>query len=53
MKKENITRFTLDPKNPPHTDWGSFDALSEKKRHEAAWVYLFGEPDATRVEHTG
>lgn len=36
MKKRNITRFKLNPKKPPKTDWRAFDAMSEKERHEAA-----------------
>ena len=36
MKKESITRFKLDPKKPPKTDWRAFDAMSEHERHRAA-----------------
>jgi putative transcriptional regulator len=36
MKKGSITRFNLDPKKPPKTDWRSFDAMSEEERHRAA-----------------
>jgi len=36
MKKENITRFRLDPKKPPKADWRAFDAMSEEERHRAA-----------------
>jgi len=36
MKKGNITRFRLNPKKPPKTDWRAFDAMSEEKRHRAA-----------------
>ena len=36
MKKANITRFKLNPKKPPKTDWRAFDAMSEKERHRAA-----------------
>jgi putative transcriptional regulator len=36
MKKENITRFKLNPKTPPKTDWCAFDALTEEERHQAA-----------------
>jgi hypothetical protein len=28
MKKGRITRFKLDPKKPPETDWRPFDAMS-------------------------
>ena len=43
MKKEGITRFKLDPKGPPKTDWRDFDAISEHERHRAA----LSDPDAT------
>ena len=36
MKKGSITRFKLDPKRPPKTDWRAFDAMSEEERHQAA-----------------
>jgi len=36
MKKGNITRFKLNPKKPPKTDWRAFDAMSENGRHDAA-----------------
>jgi putative transcriptional regulator len=36
MKRESITRFRLDPKKPPKTDWSSYDAMSEEERHQAA-----------------
>src|SRR5215471_8684256 len=36
MKKGNITRFKLNPKEPPKTDWRAFDAMSEEQRHRAA-----------------
>ena len=36
MKKGNITRFKLNPKKPPKSDWRAFDALSEEERHRAA-----------------
>ncbi|MFL5062616.1 MAG: helix-turn-helix domain-containing protein [Xanthobacteraceae bacterium] len=36
MKKGSITRFRLDPKKPPKTDWRAFDAMSEEERHRAA-----------------
>src|SRR5579872_40453 len=36
MKKENITKFKLNPQRPPKTDWRSFDAMSEEARHRAA-----------------
>ena len=30
MKKGNTTKFRLNPKKPPKTDWGAFDAMSEQ-----------------------
>jgi putative transcriptional regulator len=36
MRKKSVTRFKLDPKKPPKTDWGTFDAMSEEERHRAA-----------------
>jgi putative transcriptional regulator len=36
MKKGNITKFRLDPKNPPKSDWRAFDAMSAAERHRAA-----------------
>ena len=35
-EKRRITRFKLDPKKPPKTDWRAFDAMSEEERHRAA-----------------
>jgi putative transcriptional regulator len=42
MKRENITRFRLNPKKPPKSDWRAFDAMSAKQRHQAA----LSDPDA-------
>ncbi|HEY4920372.1 MAG TPA: hypothetical protein VII40_09750 [Xanthobacteraceae bacterium] len=36
MKKGNTTKFSLNPKKPPKTDWRAFDAMSEAARHRAA-----------------
>lgn len=36
MKKGNTTRFRLDPKKPPKSDWRAFDAMSDEERHRAA-----------------
>jgi len=36
MKKGSITKFRLDPKKPPKTDWRAFDAMSDVERHQAA-----------------
>jgi putative transcriptional regulator len=42
MKKDGITRFKLNPKAPPKTDWRAFDAITEEERHQAA----LSDPDA-------
>ena len=42
MKKGSTTRFKLDPKRPPKTDWRAFDAMSDEERHRAA----VSDPDA-------
>lgn len=42
MKKGSITKFKLDPKKPPRSDWRAFDAMSEEDRHRAA----FSDADA-------
>jgi putative transcriptional regulator len=42
MKKASITRFKLNPKKPPKSDWRGFDATSEGERHQAA----LSDPDA-------
>jgi putative transcriptional regulator len=36
MKKGSITRFKLNPKKPPKSDWRAFDAMTEEERHRAA-----------------
>ena len=36
MKKGSTTRYKLDPKRPPKTDWRAFDAMTEEARHAAA-----------------
>jgi putative transcriptional regulator len=36
MKERNITRFKLNSKKTPKTDWRAFDAMSEDERHRAA-----------------
>jgi putative transcriptional regulator len=48
MKNGNITRFRLDPKNPPKTDWRDFDAMSEEQRHQAA----LSDPDCPPVKES-
>lgn len=35
MRKEDITRFKLDPKKPPKTDRRAFDAMTEEEGHQA------------------
>ena len=42
MKRGSITRYRLNPKKPPKTDWRAFDAMSEDERHQAA----LSDPDA-------
>ena len=36
MRKENITKYRLNPKRLPKTDWRAFDAIREEDRHQAA-----------------
>src|SRR3982074_1860955 len=42
MKKGSITRFRLNPKKPPQTDWRAFDPRRCEERHRAA----VSDPDA-------
>ena len=49
MKKGSITRFKLNPKKPPKTDWRAFDAMSEEQRHRAA-VSDLDAPPATEAQ---
>jgi hypothetical protein len=42
MKEGRTTRFKLDPKKPPKSDWRTFDRMSDEKRHQAA----ASDPDA-------
>jgi len=42
MKRGRITKFKLNPKKPPKSDWRTFDAMSEADRHRAA----LSDPDA-------
>ena len=44
MKNGSITRFRLDPKTPPETDWRSFDGMSEEERHRAALSDPYAAP---------
>ena len=43
MKKGSITRFKLNPRKPPKTDWRAFDAMSDEERHQAA----LSDPDCS------
>ena len=36
MKRGRTTRFKLNAKRPPKSDWRAFDAMSEADRHRAA-----------------
>jgi putative transcriptional regulator len=36
MKKGSTTKFRLNAKKPPKSDWRAFDAMSEEERHAAA-----------------
>ena len=42
MKKGSTTKYRLNPKRPPKTDWRAFDAMSDDERHRAA----LSDPDA-------
>jgi putative transcriptional regulator len=42
MKRKDITKFKLNPKNPPKTNWRAFDGMSDEERHRAA----VSDPDA-------
>ena len=42
MKKGSTTRFRLNSKKLPKSDWRPFDAMSEEQRHQAA----LSDPDA-------
>lgn len=48
MKKGSITKFRLNPKRLPKTDWRAFDAMSEEQRHQAA----LSDPDALPATRT-
>jgi putative transcriptional regulator len=36
MKREGITSFRLNAKNPPKSDWRALDAMTDEERHRAA-----------------
>jgi hypothetical protein len=42
MKRKSITKFKLNPKKPPKSDWSAFDTMSEAARNRAA----VSDPDA-------
>ena len=42
MKKGSTTKFKLDPKKPPKSDWRAFDAMTAADRRRAA----LSDPDA-------
>ena len=42
MKKESTTRFKLNPKKPPKSDWRAFDAMTGAERRRAA----LSDPDS-------
>jgi putative transcriptional regulator len=48
MKKGSVTNLRLNPKKPPKSDWRSFDAMSEKERHQAA----LSDPDCPPATKT-
>lgn len=49
MKKGSITKFKLNPKKPPKSDWRAFDAMSEEDRHRAALSDADAQP-ATKAQ---
>jgi len=44
MRKENITKYRLNPKRLPKTDWRAFDAIREEDRHQAAMHHRDCQP---------
>lgn len=48
MKRDGITRFKLNAKRPPKTDWRAFDAMSDIDRHREA----LADPDARPASRT-
>jgi putative transcriptional regulator len=49
MKKGSITRFKLNVKKPPKSDWRAFDAMSEADHHRAALADADARP-ATKAQ---
>jgi hypothetical protein len=48
-RKESTASFGLDPKKPPKSGWRTFDAMSEKERHQAA-LSDPNSPPATKTQ---
>jgi putative transcriptional regulator len=48
MKRGSITKFKLNPKKPPKTDWRAFDAMTDEERHQAA----LSDPDCQPATET-
>ena len=48
MKKGATTKFKLNPKKPPKTNWRAFDALTDAQRHQAA----LSDPDCPPATET-
>ena len=49
MKKGSTTRFKLNAKKPPKSDWRAFDAMSAEERHRAALTDADAAP-ATKAQ---
>jgi hypothetical protein len=49
MRKGSITKFKLNPRRPPKTDWRAFDAMTDGERHQAA-LSDPGSPPATQAQ---
>ena len=49
MKRGSTTRFKLNAKRPPKSDWRAFDAMREADRHKAALADADALP-ATRAQ---
>ncbi len=52
MKGANTTKFRLDPRKPPKTDWRAFDAMSARDRRRAALADADAQP-ATKARLAG
>jgi hypothetical protein len=42
MRKGSITKFKLNPRRPPKTDWRAFDAMTDGERDQTA----LSDPDS-------